>query len=189
MVRVADPKTCERALSPGTCWFRIVRATAFVLIFILVIPLFLGLAFGVSPAAVFALIGSTLLLQAAAAVVGLSLGLHPAAVLVFLLSVAAAVLVGILEVCDLFAGRSRMIQGFLSKIDAKTGSVDYLKRYGALMLIPVIWIPGIALYGTPVVAWAFQYPRRVSLLCMLAGWTIAIIVVMAATMGLVRLAF
>ncbi len=59
------------------------------------------------------------------------------------------------------------------------------------MLIPVIWIPpGIALYGTPpVVAWIFQYPRAISLLCMLAGWMIAVIVVMAATMGLVRLVF
>ncbi|MDK2889828.1 MAG: hypothetical protein PWR21_460 [Methanoculleus sp.] len=189
MVRVAAVEACGRALSQGTCRFRIARAAAFVLLFILVIPLLLGLAVGVSPAAVFALIGSTLLLQAAAAVVALSLGLHPAVVLVFLTSVAAAVLVGIFEVCDIFAGRSRMIQGFLSKIDAKTGSIDYLKRYGALMLIPVIWIPGIALYGTPVVAWAFQYPRITSLLCMLAGWAIAIVVVMAATMGLVRLAF
>ncbi|WP_161485899.1 hypothetical protein [Methanoculleus horonobensis] len=189
MVWVAAVEACGRVLSPDTCRFRVVRAVALVLLLLLIVPLILGSAFGVSPAAVLALIGSTLLLQAAAAIVGLSLGLHPAAVLLFLTSVAAAVLVGILEVCDLFAGRSRMIQGLLSKIDTKTGSIDYLKRYGALMLIPVIWIPGIALYGTPVVAWIFQYPRAVSLLCMLAGWMIAILAVMAAAMGLVRLAF
>jgi len=189
MVWVAAVEACGRVLSPDTCRFRVVRAVALVLLLLLIVPLILGSAFGVSPAAVLALIGSTLLLQAAAAIVGLSLGLHPAAVLLFLTSVAAAVLVGILEVCDLFAGRSRMIQGILSKIDEKTGSLDYLKRYAALMLIPVIWIPGIALYGTPVVAWIFQYPRAVSLLCMLAGWMIAILAVMAAAMGLVRLAF
>ncbi|WP_221057813.1 hypothetical protein [Methanoculleus chikugoensis] len=189
MVRVAAVEACMQALSPGTCRFRVARAVAFVLLFLLAVPLLLGFAFGVSPAAVFALIGSTLLLQAAAAVVGLSLGLHPVVVLLFLTSVAAAVLIGILEVCDLFAERSRTIQRLLSKIDVKTGSIDYLKRYGALMLIPVIWIPGIALYGTPVVAWIFQYPRAISLLCMLAGWMIAVIVVMAATMGLVRLVF
>ncbi|WP_292364360.1 MULTISPECIES: hypothetical protein [unclassified Methanoculleus] len=189
MVRVAAVEACGRALSPGTCRFRIARAAAFVLLFILVIPLLLGLAFGVPPPAVLALIGSTLLLQAAAAVVGLSLGLHPAVVLVFLTSVAVAVMIGIHEVCDLFAGRSRMVQGLLRKIDEKAGNIDYLKRYGALMLIPIIWIPGIALYGTPVVAWAFQYPRITSLLCMLAGWAIAIVVVIAAAVGLVRLAF
>lgn len=189
MVRVAALETCERALSPGTCRFRVARATAFVLIFILVIPLLLGLAFGVSPPAVLALVGSILLLQAAAAVVALSLGLHPAVVLIFLTSVAVAVMVGILEICDLFAGRSRMVQGLLQKIDDRAGQIDYLKRYGALMLIPIIWIPGIALYGAPVVAWLFQYPRITSLLCMLAGWTIAGIVVMAAAVGFVRLAF
>lgn len=189
MVRVAVIEACKGALSPATCRFRVARVVVFVLTFLLAVPLLLGSTFGVSPTAVLALIGSILLLQAAAAVVGLSLGLHPVVVLILLTSVAAAVLIGILEICDLFAERSRMIQRLLSKIDAKSGSIDYLKRYGALMLIPVIWIPGIALYGTPVVAWALQYPRGISLLCMLAGWVIAIIVVMAAAMGLVRLAF
>jgi hypothetical protein len=188
MFRVAAIEACERALSPGTCRFRIMRAAALVLLFILVIPLLLGLAFGVPPPAVIALIGSTLLLQAAAAVVGLSLGLHPAVVLVFLTSVAVAVMIGVFEVCDLFAGRSRTVQGILLKIDEKAGRIDYLKRYGALMLIPIIWIPGIALYGAPIVAWLFRYPRIASLLCMTAGWVIAGIAVIAAAMGLVRLA-
>ncbi|MCK9277006.1 MAG: hypothetical protein M0P22_02830, partial [Methanoculleus sp.] len=79
--------------------------------------------------------------------------------------------------------------GLLRKINAKTGRIEYLKRYGALMLIPIIWIPGIALYGAPVVAWLFQYPRSTSLLCMIAGWVIAVIVVTAAAVGLVSLAF
>ncbi|HOI14630.1 MAG TPA: hypothetical protein PLG75_12265 [Methanoculleus sp.] len=189
MVRVAAVEACERALSPGTCRYRIARAAAFVFLCILVIPLLLGLAFGVPPPAVLALVASTLLLQAAAAVVGLSLGLPPAVVLVFLTSVAVAVMIGILEVCDLFAGSSRRVQGLLQKIDAKTGRIDYLKRYGALMLIPIIWIPGIALYGAPVVAWLFQYRRTTSLLCMIAGWMVAVVAVMAAAVGLVRLAF
>lgn len=189
MSRVAAIEACERALSPGTCRMRIVRTVALVLLLLLAVPFLLGLAFGIPPPAVFALIASTLLLQAAAAVVGLSLGLHPAVVLAFLTSVAAAAMLGILELCDLFAERSQFIQGLLRKIDAKTGRIDSLKRYGSLMLVLIIWIPGIALYGAPVVAWLFQYPRSTSLLCMLAGWMIAVIAVMAATMGLVRLAF
>lgn len=189
MSRVAAIEACERALSPGTCRMRIVRTVALVLLLLLAVPFLLGLAFGIPPPAVFALIASTLLLQAAAAVVGLSLGLHPVVVLAFLTSVAAAAMLGILELCDLFAERSQFIQGLLRKIDAKTGRIDSLKRYGSLMLVLIIWIPGIALYGAPVVAWLFQYPRSTSLLCMLAGWMIAVIAVMAATMGLVRLAF
>ncbi|KUK99899.1 MAG: hypothetical protein XE10_1645 [Methanoculleus marisnigri] len=130
MLRVAAIEACERALSPGTCRMRIVRAAAFAPLLLLAVPLLLGLAFGIPPPAVFALIASTLLLQAAAAVVGLSLGLHPAVVLAFLTSVAAAVMLGILELCDLFAERSRFIQGLLRNIDAKTGRIESLKRYG-----------------------------------------------------------
>jgi len=189
MIRIAAIEECERRISPGACRMRIARSIGSVAFFLMVVPLLLGLAFGVPPAEVFTLIASTFLLQAAAAVVGLSLGQHPAVVLVFLTSVAVAVMIGILEVCDLFAERSRLIQRLLRKVDAKTGQIDYLERYGALMLIPVIWIPGIALYGAPVVAWLFQYPRRTSLLCMTAGWAIAVIAVMAAAMGFVSLAF
>ena len=189
MIRVAVIEACGRAPSPGTCRFRVARTAVLMLLFLLGIPLLLGLAFGLHPPAVFTLIASTLLLQAAAAVVGLSLGLHPVAVLVSLTSVAAAAMLGILEVCDLFAGHSRMVQRLLWQIDAKAGQIEYLKRYGALMLVLIIWIPGIALYGAPVVAWLFQYPRSTSLLCMITGWMIAVVVVMTATMGLVHLAF
>jgi len=189
MTRVTAIEECERALSPEACRLRIARSIALIFLFLLVIPHLLGLAFGVPPPAVFTLIASTLILQAAAAVVGLGLGLNPAVALAFLTSVGVAVMLGILEICDLFAGRSRVIQGLLRKIDAKTGRIEYLKRYGALMLIPIIWIPGIALYGAPVVAWLFQYPRSTSLLCMIAGWVIAVIVVTAAAVGLVSLAF
>ncbi|NLZ30622.1 MAG: hypothetical protein GX885_07765, partial [Methanomicrobiales archaeon] len=68
---------------------------------------------------VFTLIASTLLLQAAAALVGLSLGQHPAVILLFLTSVAVATMIGIFGVCDLFAERSRLLR----KIDAKTGQI------------------------------------------------------------------
>ena len=189
MIRVAAIEACGRALSPGTCRSRLARAAGFVVFFLLVLPLLLGLASGVRPPGTLTLIASTLLLQAAAAVVGMGFGLHPAVVLVFLTSVAVAVMVGILELCDLFAGNSRRMQDFLAKINAGAGRIRSLRRYGVLMLIPVIWIPGIALYGAPVVAWLFQYPRVPSLLCMIAGWVIAVAAVMAATMGLVRLAF
>lgn len=189
MIRVAAVEECERTISPEACRLRIARSVGSVFLFLLVVPHLLGLAFGIPLPAVFTLTMSTLLFQAAAAVVGVGLGLHPAVVLAFLTSVAVAVMVGILEVCDLFAERSQLIRRFLRKIDAKAGRIDYLNRYGVLMLIPIIWIPGIALYGAPVVAWLFQYPRSTSLLCMAAGWAIAVMVVMAATLGLVSLAF
>ncbi|WP_243669174.1 hypothetical protein [Methanoculleus chikugoensis] len=131
MVRVAAVEACMQALSPGTCRFRVARAVAFVLLFLLAVPLLLGFAFGVSPPRRSLPLSVRPSPPGGRGVVGLSLGLHPVVVLLFLTSVAAAVLIGILEVCDLFAERSRTIQRLLSKIDVKTGSIDYLKRYGA----------------------------------------------------------
>ncbi len=48
------------------------------------------------------------------------------------------------------------------------------------MLILIIWIPGIALLGTQIVARFFQYPRKIAFLSMVA--------VMTMTMGLISLA-
>jgi hypothetical protein len=126
MIRIAAIEECERRISPEACRMRIARSIGFVVLFLLVIPHLLGLAFGVPLPAVFTLIASTFLLQAAAALVGLSLGQHPAVVLIFLTSVAVAVMIGILEICDLFAERSLFIQRLLRKIDAKMGRIDYL---------------------------------------------------------------
>ena len=47
------------------------------------------------------------------------------------------------------------------------------------MLIPIIWIPGIALYGAPVVAWLFQHAQDIHPLHD-RRVVIAVIVVMAA---------
>ncbi|WP_292518698.1 hypothetical protein [Methanoculleus sp.] len=184
---VAAVRRCKQALSSGDCRLVVARDAVLVFLFLLAVPLLLGLVSRMSPLVVFTLIVSTLVLQATAAVVGLSLGLHPVVVLALLTSVAVAVMIGVLEVCHLFAGRSRLARRLIRKTNAKTGRIDPLRRYGVLVLIPTIWIPGIALYGTPVVSWLFRYPRIPSLLCMVAGWVIAVIVIMAATIGLVRL--
>ncbi|MFW5638833.1 MAG: hypothetical protein ACOCG4_06210 [Methanoculleus sp.] len=189
MTWLAAIEEYRHRISPEACRLRIARSAGFVILFLLVIPHLLGLIFSVPPPEIFTLIASTLLLQAAAALIGLSLGQHPAVILLLLTSIAIATMIGIFEVCDLFAGRSRLIQRSLRKIDAKMSQIDYLKRYGALMLVLIIWIPGIALFGAPVVAWLFQYPRWISLLSMTAGWMTAVIAVMAMAMGLINLAF
>jgi uncharacterized membrane protein len=136
-----------------------------------------------------ALILSTIVLQAAAAIVGLGLGLHPVLILLITTSIAAGCIYGIYEVCELFALSSPRLTRWLQKVEDKTKNVTYLSRYGPLMLIPIIWIPGISLYGSPVVAWLFRWNRNLSFLCMIIGWMIAVIVVLATTLGLIRLFF
>ncbi len=178
-----------QASSAGTSFSRIVRAAAAILLFIFAVPLILGIASSVDSPAVITLILSTLLLQAGAAAVGLGFGLHPIITLALVTSVAAGIMLAIFELSDLLAAHSARFNNLLQKIDEKTKDVDYFRRYGVLILIPIIWIPGIALYGTPIVARLFQYPRMLSVFCMLIGWTIAAGVVMAMALGIVSLAF
>ncbi|MDN7024571.1 hypothetical protein FGU65_06670 [Methanoculleus sp. FWC-SCC1] len=178
-----------QASSDGTSLTRVVRAAAAILLLIFAVPLILGIASSIGSPAVITLIVSTLLLQAGAAVVGLGFGLHPLVTLALVTSVAAGIMLVIFELSDLLASRSARFNSLLQKIDEKTKNVDYFRKYGVLILIPIIWIPGIALYGTPIVARLFQYPRTLSVLCMLIGWLIASAVVMAMALGIVSLAF
>lgn len=171
------------------CLSRIARAVAAIVIFILAVPFVLGVTSRLDPPAVITLIVSTLLLQAGAAAVGLGFHLHPFVVLALVTSVAAGVMFAIFELSDLLAARWARFNGLLRKVDEKTREVDYFRKYGVLTLIPIIWIPGIALYGTPVVARLFQYPRMLSVICMLIGWMIASGIVMAMALGVVSLAF
>ncbi len=178
-----------QASSTGTSISRIVRAAAAILLFIFAIPLVLGIVSRVDSPAVITLIVSTLLLQAGAAAVGLGFGLHPVITLALVTSVAAGIMFAIFELSDLLAARSARFNGLLRKVEEKTKNLDYFQKYGVLILIPIIWIPGIALYGTPIVARLFQYPRMLSVLCMLVGWMVASAVVMAMALGIVSLAF
>ncbi len=180
-------RACIRQFSRRGCYFLILRAAILVPLFLLVLPLGLGLIFGIAPPVVLSLVGSTLLLQAAAAAVGLGFGIHPILVLVLTTSVAVAVMLGVFYALDIFAQQSRRFQGWIQRIDERIRQYPVLKRFGVLMLIPTIWIPGIALYGTPIVAWILRFDRPISVAVMIFGWTVASAVVMAAALGLVSL--
>ncbi len=180
---------CIRQYSRWGCYSLILRAAILVPFFLLILPLGLGLIFGIAPPLMLSLIGSTLLLQAAASAVGLGLGIPPLLVLVLTTSVAVAVMLAMLYTLDIFAQQSRRLQDWVRRVDERMQKYTVLKRYGVLMLIPIIWIPGIALYGTPIVAWILRFNRQLSIVAMVAGWTVASVVVMATALGLVSLIF
>jgi uncharacterized membrane protein len=74
-------------------------------------------------------------------------------------------------------------------IREKTGKLAFLQKYGALMLVPTIWVPGIGLYGTPVVALLFGWDRSIpaSILCMIIGWLVATVFVMVTTLQILHI--
>jgi len=169
------------------CVYRLLEGTILSVSLIVLIPVILGVAAGVPVYQVTTLIVSTVVLQAAAAVVGVGLQIHPVLVVVVTTSVAIGVMILILTLCDLFAEQSKRIQAWLHKIEQKTSDKPYIKRYGPVMLIPIIWIPGISLYGSPFVAWLLGWKRWKSIICMTIGWIIACIVVLETTLGIVTI--
>ena len=58
-----------------------------------------------------------------------------------------------------------------------------------VMLIPIIWIPGIALYGSPIIAWIFQWEEIPAIACMVTGWLMASSLVAAGAVGIISIIF
>lgn len=182
---MTDPiEACLVRYTRSICIMRIARTGTLAMILILLIPLYIGVLSGATVSSILALVSSTLIFQAAAAAVGLRLGLPPHSVLLIMTTIGLGVMILILEITDLFSGTSPRIASMLQRINERTRDITLLRRYGLVMLVPVIWIPGIALYGAPLVAWLFQWRRDLSLLCMFFGWTLAIISVIAAAIGI-----
>ncbi|MDT8358416.1 MAG: hypothetical protein RQ758_07950 [Methanomicrobiaceae archaeon] len=179
-----EVEACVVQYTRSIYMMRIARTGTLAVILILLLPLYFGLLSGATLSSILALISSTLIFQAAAAAVGLRLGIPPLTVLLAMTTVAIGVMILILEITDLFSGTSPRIASMLHRINEHTREMTLLRRYGPVMLIPVIWIPGIALYGAPLVAWLLQWRRDFSLLCMCLGWVLATLSVMAAAIGI-----
>jgi uncharacterized membrane protein len=171
------------------CYNRITRAVIVVVVFGIVIPVLAGIPFGGAPVASLTLAGSSFLLQAAGAAVGVGLGFSPVPILLIMTSVALAYILVVFEVLDLFAEQSERVRAWIDRIDEKTKGNIYIRRYGVLALVPLIWLPIVSLYGSPLVAWIFRWDRVQSVVAMLAGWIVACAVVMGATMGIFQFLF
>jgi uncharacterized membrane protein len=178
---------CVLRLSRQVCIYRVIRMMVFVVVTGILVPLALGLLGGIPISTGFFLISTTLGLQAAAGIVGIGLGIHPVLILLITTSIAIGCMYGIYEICDLFARSSPRISSWLQKIENRTKKGKYISQYGPLMLIPIIWIPGISLFGSPVIGWLFHWNRWLSILCMSIGWMIAISVVMVSSMDFIQI--
>jgi uncharacterized membrane protein len=165
------------------------KAVMIILVGAIVVPIGVGLAFEVSPGAMLGLASSVILFQALAAVVGLGLTIHPVFVLAVMTSVALTVILTIFEVCDTFAHRSTRVQGWIEKMKVVSERSGTFHKYGELALFPIIWIPGIGLFGCALIAWIFQWRGPKAILLMLMGWVVATLVVMLASLGIVSLVF
>ncbi|HMA06163.1 MAG TPA: hypothetical protein VKO45_09595 [Methanomicrobiales archaeon] len=157
-----------------------------ILFLVIVLPVVIGWTAGSSPAQVIGFIGSIFLLQGLAPTVGIGLGLPPLQLFGILTSVATGIILGIFMVCDLLSGKSERITNWIRKIEATMEKYQFLHTLGEYMLIPIMWVPGIGLYGTPVIAWVLGWRSLRAVLLMLAGWLIACLSVAGMVKGVLH---
>jgi hypothetical protein len=157
-----------------------------ILFLLVVLPAVIGRTAGLSPAQVIGFIVSIFLLQGLAPPVGIGLGLQPLQLFGILASVATGIILGIFMVCDLLSGKSERIANWIKKIERTMEKYQFLNTFGEFMLIPLMWVPGIGLFGAPVIAWVLGWRGLQAVLLMLTGWLIACLSVAGMTSGVLH---
>jgi len=167
----------------GMTWRPGISSVA-ILLLLFILPCLIGLLGGIPLLEVLGFIISILILQGLATAAGIGLGFPVGFLVPLMISVAAGVIIGIFRICDLFSERSQPVARQIGKIKELMESHRALSTYGEFMLIPIMWIPGFGLYGTPVVAWILNWRGLRSVLLMLTGWLIACLFVLTMTAGI-----
>lgn len=137
------------------------------------IPLISGTFLQINSAAILSFIGSTAIFQAAASPLGLILGFEAWVVLLFMCSFALGMILAIWEICETFALTSDRVRAWIERVEQKTREHPIMYNYGAISCIFIAWIPGIGLYGTPVIAWILRWNRIQAAFFTLLGFFLA----------------
>jgi predicted Na+-dependent transporter len=153
------------------------RALMFFFALAVGIPLILGYLSGLPPAQILTLVTSTFILQAAAPPVGLAMGLSTAAILVIMACFALGIVLAILEICEGLAATSPRMKRWVGNIEKKTQKYPWIQKYGPITCIGIAWIPGVGLYGTPIIAFILGWKKIPSLLFTVLGFFVACIFV------------
>jgi uncharacterized membrane protein len=151
---------------------------------IIEIPLVIGLNNQNTPGQIIGLVTSIIILQPLAAVVGLGLGIYPIQILLIMVSFGISVVYMLFGICDIFAGRSEWLQQHIKKIETITQKSKMFRKYGIYAFIPFIWVPGIGLYGCVIISWLFKWRSARAAAIILAGWILAILIVLLTSMGI-----
>jgi uncharacterized membrane protein len=167
----------------------IVKIVCVFLAGIMAVPFIIGSYYQIAPVEILGLVGSILILQPFAVVIGLGLGINPVSVLLIMCSFGISVIFVLFGICDLFAEHSAWLRAHLKKIETITRKSEMVKKYGMYSLIPFIWVPGVGLYGSVLVAWLFRWRGVRSVAVIFAGWMLATALVMLASLGIMEILF
>ncbi|HOI58278.1 MULTISPECIES: small multi-drug export protein [unclassified Methanoculleus] len=165
------------------------RAIAIAFVLATLIPVVLALLLSVPVGRVFSLIVSTLILQANAAFIGLSLGLNPLFILVVMTFVEVGIVLAIYEILDVFAETSERVRSFTKSTEEKMARYPVLHRYGAVTLIILPMLPVIGLYSSVVIGWLLRWNKLQSIFFVTLGWILVTGFLLLVALGFVRVVF
>jgi uncharacterized membrane protein len=154
---------------------------------VLAVPFIIGSYYQIAPVEILGLVGSILILQPFAVVIGLGLGINPSSLLLIMCSFGISVIFVLSGICDVFAEHSVWLRTHLKKIETITQKSEMVKKYGMYSLIPFIWVPGVGLYGCVLVAWLFRWRGVRPVAVIFAGWMLATVLVMLASLGIMEI--
>ncbi len=135
-----------------------------------ILPVLAGVLFGSTAASMVGFLFSAFALQAISAPVGLRAGLSPLETLVFMAFFGIGLILGAFEICRTLGTSSKRVASFIDKIKQKTSKYPSLSKYGSISCFLLVWIPGIGLYGTPVIAWLLSWKRIPSVIFTFLGF-------------------
>jgi uncharacterized membrane protein len=162
----------------------IFRAAVLLLTGLVIIPLVIGITSQTGVMQVLGFIGSVLILQPMAVVVGLGLGISPVPIMLILTSFGISTTFGLFTICDMFAEKSVWLRKHLVVVETIAQKSVMFQRYGIITLIPFIWIPGVGLYGCVLIAWLFKWRGVKGVGIILAGWILSTLFVLGTSLGI-----
>lgn len=160
------------------------KTVLYLLIGLVVIPVVIGSFFQISLWHMLGLVGSVLILQPVAVVVGLGLGIPPVPIMLIMISFGFSIIYGLFAICDTFAKRSAWLRKHLHSVQTIAEKSSLFQRYGIFTLMPFIWIPGIGLYGCVLLAWMFKWRGVKGVGVIMTGWILSTLLVLGASIGI-----
>lgn len=147
-----------------------------------VIPIVVMLETGRSVIVVGAILGSTFILQAGAVSL-VPLSSYPLADLLVIALIGLAFILAEFLIIDTLSYLPR-IKRWIGRISEKAKGNRFIDRYGIYMLVPLVWTPGIGLYGGVGIAWLLKFDRFRSVLLLFLAWSVACLVVWLVMNGI-----
>jgi uncharacterized membrane protein len=125
----------------------------------IILPILVGVLAGQPAGSMVGFLFSCFALQAIAAPIGLRVGLTPLETVLFMAFFGIGLILGVFEMVQTLGTSSKKVASFIDKIKQKTSKYPFITKYGSVTCFLIVWIPGIGLYGTPVIAWLLSWKR------------------------------